>query len=293
MRETSQKNAGCRHDQQFKSLAYCGFICVFLSLQIVTTVYSASVQLPDHTGLAAGHIIAQMTQPQPDEIEWCHKFDDKATMGWGAAYSWCTAAIEAYKDDLTGYSYGIFTFDTWSERLGNIYKIPTHLYDCFSTETNGKKFDQFTVPYQRHDVCISGHESIDQMGRKFETLSSHLAGRNNLSAMVKLDVEGSEWDIIHFMPTELFDKILTLDFEFHFCSEETMPKKYIEDRMSFYKVVAAVLGRLKEHFFVTSRAPDMHEWITETAGKCSGDKLVTMMSVSYVNKLASHSLLKK
>jgi len=83
----------------------------------------------------------------------------------------------------------------------------------------------YEMPYDSNRVCLrASAATID--GRDFETLELHLEDRGLLSTYVKMDVEGSEWDVLENLLSneELQNKIRTLDMEVHFGSTGEGPQ---------------------------------------------------------------------
>jgi len=131
-------------------------------------------------------------------------------------------------------SYGIEERDRWSEKMSNLFHVSPRLYDCFQdpnesppmakTAPNGVGAGACTdgtacyeMPYESNRICLAASAaSVD--GRAYETLESHLEDQGPLSTYVKMDVEGSEWDVLeHLLKNEeLQNKIRTLDMEVHF-----------------------------------------------------------------------------
>ena len=76
---------------------------------------------------------------------------------------------------------------------------------------------------------------VDEKGRKFELISDHLGPRDPLSTMVKIDIEGTEWEVIESMTDADLSKIVQLDFEIHFCVRvmwdgQVLPKQWTRVR---------------------------------------------------------------
>jgi hypothetical protein len=116
-------------------------------------------------------------------------------------------------DVRAAYSYGISGYDGWGCEISTELKIPVHEYDCFNIAEplcpTGKPVF--------HPECIAGSSSTDPDGRVFDSLQNQLA-RNGDAArhvIVKMDVEGAEWDSILETPDEVFSKIDQMIFEFH------------------------------------------------------------------------------
>jgi len=135
-------------------------------------------------------------------------------------------------------SYGIDDRDRWSEKMSNLFHVPSQLYDCFvdpddsppiaNTAPNGvgagacvDDVPCYEMPYASHRICLGASAAVidSRFGaHQYETLESHLLDRGPLSTYVKMDVEGSEWDVLdHLLKHEqLQNKIRTLDMEVHF-----------------------------------------------------------------------------
>lgn len=152
--------------------------------------------------------------------------------------TWCLKALqtkwgtEQEDGGVIGLSYGIEQRDLWSEKMSNLYRVPTRLYDCFQrpddSPTLGGKAPNATgkcaedgdhcyeTPYQVFQIC-SGPETDSIQGRRYESLESHLQDRKRLSVHLKIDTEGSEWEVLAWLLSspEDMNKIRTLDMEVH------------------------------------------------------------------------------
>jgi len=129
------------------------------------------------------------------------------------------------------YSYGISGYDGWGCDVSSRLKVPVHQYDCFNTTKPSCPTGQ---PFF-HAECIAGERSVDKDGRVFDSLQSQVAknGDAGKHLVVKMDVEGAEWDSILKTPDEVLDRIDQLVFEFH----------GIERNAPFYLDVIAKLKR--------------------------------------------------
>lgn len=145
---------------------------------MLSLVLLCIVQLTNANSLSFGVELAT----RPKTIEKCGPLDEKASKRWGANYAWCEPAIN---ESITGLSFGICTFDTWSERLANVYNIKTHLYDCYTPP----RLKQYTVPYIPHNDCVDAHPYSDTQNRNFITLESVLGKFDRV--FLKLDIEGN------------------------------------------------------------------------------------------------------
>ena len=116
---------------------------------------------------------------------------------------------------------------------------------------------------------------------QFVAIQEHLRDLKPLSALVKMDIEGSEWEVLNGMSDDDFDKILILDAEFHYCRPNGV--RALE--------IATALKKLKERFYITSRMKgdrdEVGGWQLGCCGKCAGrPHHYDMFSISYVNKKA-------
>lgn len=111
------------------------------------------------------------------------------------------------------YSYGIDGRDEWGCDLAAPLKLPLHQYDCFNTQAPDCVGD--AAP-QFHAQCV-GAERATIAGRQFDTMASHIAqnGHGGLRLIMKMDVEGSEWQSLLAAPDHVLNAIDQLAIEFH------------------------------------------------------------------------------
>jgi len=213
-------------------------------------------------------------------------------------------------------SYGIEEErDLWSELMSNLFHVPPRLYDCSvpprsplmaakaPNGTNGTGQGNcegstkpcYEKPYEAFFVCL-GDKASRRNGRKYETLESHLEDFANLSAYVKMDVEGMEWRVLERLLSNqtTMSKIRTLDMELHFgfpCGEATevcSGRKKLEEEVR-------ILERLSQRFNVTGSTLEVYRegWHPEDDCKqqqcieplvhTSGGFGVAQFSASFVN----------
>lgn len=267
-------------------LQICCIAAVHLS-PIVTptnTLHDIVNILNNHTNLDKKTVseIVNLTTPTVNRKQ-CGFRIRSASQGGGAYYVWCDRLMYKIRErkDLIGLSYGISSWDSWSKYLGNIYHIPTQLYDCYSTEKTTPPLTQYHTHYKRYDVCLGNMTKTDSAGRKWETIDMHLKNRPPLSVLVKIDIEGSEWDVFPSFLANLSNTnaVALMDLEFHFC---------VLDKASPELMVSVFRGLLDD-FAVTGRFPDdgrkriqQYTQNYETNDKCNG--MPAMISASYVNK---------
>ena len=137
----------------------------------------------------------------------------------------------------SAYSYGISGYDGWGCAVSTALKVPVHQYDCFNTK-------QPACPSGRplfHAECIAGDRRTDAEGRLFDSLENQVArnGDSGKQLVVKMDVEGAEWDSVLQMREEMLGRIDQLIFEVHGVARGT--DRYLE-----------VVRKLKKHFYVAN-----------------------------------------
>jgi hypothetical protein len=125
-------------------------------------------------------------------------------------YLLCANLLGAVK---AGYSYGISGYDGWGCQISRDLNVKVHQYDCFDlTEpvcsTGATVF---------HGECVAGEPSTDESGRRFETPEHQIAANGDAGRhlVVKMDVEGAEWDTFLHTPDDVFERIDQLVVEFH------------------------------------------------------------------------------
>ena len=138
-----------------------------------------------------------------------------------------------------GYSYGISGYDGWGCAVATTWKVPVHQYDCF--DTRQPACDAGTV---FHAECV-GIEPADVEGRRFDSMSRQLAANGHTGARVvmKMDVEGAEWNAFLMAPDSTFDQIDQLVVEFHGTGEA----RFLQ-----------AVHRLKAHFEVANLHMNNH-----------------------------------
>jgi hypothetical protein len=111
--------------------------------------------------------------------------------------------------------------------------VPVHQYDCF--DPGRPSCSGGTTVF--HDECIGPQRRRDLAGRPFDTLENQIArnGDGSNHVVVKIDIEGAEWDSLLDAPAAVLERIDQLAIELHGVGLE----KHL-----------AVVRRLKEFFHV-------------------------------------------
>ncbi len=140
----------------------------------------------------------------------------------------------------SAYSYGISGYDGWGCEISRKHDVPVHQYDCFDTTQPTCLFGDTVF----HAECVGDTtETVD--GRRFDTVKNHFA-RNGDQAkriVLKIDVEGAEWESLLSTPDATLRQIDQLAIEFHWAENEAFD--WVNDER-YLRVVT----RLREYFEV-------------------------------------------
>jgi hypothetical protein len=112
----------------------------------------------------------------------------------------------------SAYSYGIETEDNWGCTVSRQFNVPIHQYDCFTDHRPTCDGGRFVF----HDECVGPKaETID--GQPFDTIPSQISrnGDAGKRLLLKIDVEGAEWDSFQATPDDVFERIDQVALEFH------------------------------------------------------------------------------
>ena len=115
----------------------------------------------------------------------------------------------------SGYSYGINGYDGWGCSVSERLKIKMHQYDCFETKVPACPNGDTAF----HAECI-GPTTLDN-SRLFDTLEHQIEknGDAGKRIIMKIDVEGAEWDTFLTADPAVLDRIDQLIVEFHYTDD--------------------------------------------------------------------------
>jgi hypothetical protein len=141
-------------------------------------------------------------------------------------------------DVEAGYSYGIAGYDKWGCDISTRLGVSVHQYDCFDTSRPACPSGRTIF----HEECVGTTRArID--GRLFDTLAHQLErnGDRSRRLVVKMDVEGAEWDSLLSAPDDVLREIDQMAVEFHWGRDEN--GRWLDDDRHLH-----VVHRLKELF---------------------------------------------
>ena len=152
-------------------------------------------------------------------------------------YLMCLNLIE---NPGAAYSYGVGANDEWGCSISTRYRIPVHQYDCYDPTRPACETGEFVF----HDECVAERRETGDT-YVFDTLANQIArnGDAGKRLIVKIDVEGAEWDALLATPDAVLARIDQLPMELH------LPKgDFGADRATFLLVIE----KLKRHFHVVN-----------------------------------------
>jgi hypothetical protein len=168
-------------------------------------------------------------------------------------YLMCENLIEPLD---AAYSYGVGPNDDWGCDVSRRYHVPVHQYDCFDPARPTCNGGRFVF----HDECV-GDRSESKGTRFFDTLENQIRRNGDIgrSVIIKMDIEGAEWDSLFAAPDELLSSIPQITMEMHGYDD---PK------------ILEVIRKLKRNFYLvnlhfnnwscTSKAAPLPAWAYQT-----------------------------
>ncbi len=147
-------------------------------------------------------------------------------------YLLCDNLSEGIK---SAYSYGVGPNDDFGCDVSKRYRVAVHQYDCFDPARPTCEGGVFAF----NNECIGPRPERDTSQRIFDTLEGHIS--KNLDTgkrlIVKIDVEGAEWDSLLVTPDAVLDQIDQIAMELHGVSEQRF---------------LGVIRRLKQKFYLVN-----------------------------------------
>ena len=105
----------------------------------------------------------------------------------------------------SAYSYGVGPNDELGCDVSKRYSVPVHQYDCFDPARPTCAGGVFKF----HKECLAPHAMRDKQRRVFDSLQNQIAknGDAGKRLLVKIDIEGAEWDALLATPDAVLDRI--------------------------------------------------------------------------------------
>jgi hypothetical protein len=140
------------------------------------------------------------------------------------------------KDVTAAYSYGIDLEDNWGCDVSRELGVTVHQYDCFTNERPA-----CGSGFMFHDECVGPRrETIG--GQPFDTVAGQIARNRDTgkAVLVKIDVEGAEWESLLETPDAVLDTFVQMPMELHLRGSP--------DESRFL----ALVKRLKDKFYLVN-----------------------------------------
>jgi len=152
----------------------------------------------------------------------------------------------------SAYSYGVGPNDEWGCEMSRRYHVPVYEYDCFDPARPACDGGNLIF----HNECVGGRSGYRD-SRLFDTLENQISKNGDTSrhVIIKIDIEGGEWESLLATPDEFLASIPQLAMELHGFDD---PK------------ILEVLRKLNRNFYLvnlhfnnwscTSRAAPLPAW---------------------------------
>ena len=146
-------------------------------------------------------------------------------------YLMCENLIEPFN---AAYSYGVGPNDEWGCEVSRKYHVPVYEYDCFDPARPSCNAGQLVF----HNECVSDRSGYRE-SRSFDTLENQIRKNGDIGrpVIVKMDIEGAEWDSLLAAPDKLLASIPQIAIEMHGYDD---PK------------ILEVLRKLKRNFYLVN-----------------------------------------
>ena len=172
--------------------------------------------------------------------------------------------LDDFSSDMKAYSFGINKDVSWDKQMANDYGMDIYMYDH---TIDGLPEDNVHFHYFQRG--ISGVDRPEEKVYSLETLIRNNGHEDNDNLILKIDVEGAEWDVLNNTPSEVFAKYRQIAFELH---DFDHPEKEKD-------IISALVKLNKTHFPV---------WVhgnNHVSAMCVEDiVLPTALEILYLNK---------
>ena len=137
------------------------------------------------------------------------------------------------KNVESAYSYGIDREDNWGCEVSRELAVPVHQYDCFTEHRPTCPGVKFFF----HDECV-GPRKQTLKGQPFDTIPNQIQrnGDAEKEILLKIDVEGAEWDSLMATPNTVLDRIVQMPMELHGTNEQRFVETIRKLKQTFYVV---------------------------------------------------------
>src|SRR5947207_10913102 len=180
-----------------------------IAFVIITVTVAATIVISDLRRRAAARRLREaiLAELQPVALKNCtlKRFGSANDGG----YLMCENLIEPLD---AAYSYGVGSNDDWGCEVSRRYHVPVHEYDCFDPARPACSGGNLIF----HNECV-GDRTGSRASRFFDTLENQIRknGQTAQRVIIKMDIEGAEWDALLATPDELLASIPQISMEMH------------------------------------------------------------------------------
>ena len=226
---------------------------VRVTLLIIALAAAAAVVIGALVHEAAGRKLREaiLAELQPVALKNCtlKRFGSANDGG----YLMCENLIEPLD---AAYSYGVGPNDDWGCEVSRRYHVPVQQYDCFDPvrpKCNGGTF-------VFHDECVGDRPGY-RKSRFFDTLENQIRknGDTGRHVIIKMDIEGAEWDTLLAAPEELLASIPQITMEMHGYNDSKILEVIRKLKRDFYLVNLHF-----NNWSCTSKAAPLPAWAYQT-----------------------------
>jgi hypothetical protein len=134
-------------------------------------------------------------------------------------------------DVKSAYSYGISGYDQWGCDVSARLHVRVHEYDCFNPTRPVCSTGRMVF----HAECVGNSGRVED-GRPFDTLEDQVRknGDAGKQLVVKMDVEGAEWESVLGASDDVLQRIDQMAVEFHGFDEERFILAILKLKRFFY-----------------------------------------------------------
>ena len=156
----------------------------------------------------------------------------------------------------TAYSYGVGSNDDWGCEMSSRYHVPVQQYDCFDPARPTCDGGTFVF----HNECV-GDRTGYSGSRFFDTLQNQIRrnGDTGRRLIIKMDIEGAEWDSLLAAPDDLLASIPQITMEMHGFDDPKIVEALRKLKRNFYLVNLHF-----NNWSCTSRAAPLPAWAYQT-----------------------------
>ena len=224
-----------------------------ITFVIITLAIAAAIVIGALVRRAAGRKLREaiLAELQPVALKNCtFKRFGSANDG---GYLMCENLIEPLD---AAYSYGVGRNDDWGCEVSRRYRVPVHQYDCFDPAR--PMCDGGTFVF--HNECV-GDRTGYRNSRFFDTLENQIRknGDTGRRLIIKMDIEGAEWDTLLAAPEELLASIPQITMEMHGYNDSKILEVIRKLKRDFYLVNLHF-----NNWSCTSKAAPLPAWAYQT-----------------------------